>query len=77
MKLRDEISEKEALYMTKNYMKNGLEVTFIDKIEGTGKHHEYRKEIIPSYVVFYTLNKNVKAYVSIIDGKFQNVRHQG
>jgi len=75
-KVRNGITEKEALYIAKNYIKDGLEVTSIDKIEETGKHHEYREKLLPAYVISYKSDENIKAYVSIKDGKFQTVRHR-
>ncbi|MBL4605865.1 MAG: PepSY domain-containing protein [Flavobacteriaceae bacterium] len=73
---KDGITKDEALYVAKNYMKGGLEVTSIDKIIEAGKHHEYRKKLLPAYVISYKTDDNLKAYVSVIDGKFQTVRHQ-
>jgi uncharacterized iron-regulated membrane protein len=75
-KVRDGITEKEALYVAKNYMREGLEVTGIALIDEAGKHHEYRKKLLPAYVISYKSDENIKAYVSVIDGKFQTVRHQ-
>ena len=75
-KLRSGITKTEALYVAKNYMKQGLEVVAIDLIKETGKHHEYRKKLLPAFVISYKSDENIKAYVSIIDGKFQTVRHQ-
>jgi len=75
-KVRNGITEKEALYVAKNYMKDGLEVTGIALINKAGKHHEYRKKLLPAYVISYKSDENIKAYVSVIDGKFQTVRHQ-
>jgi uncharacterized iron-regulated membrane protein len=75
-KVRNGITEKEALYVAKNYMKDGLEVTGIALIDEAGKHHEYRKKLLPAYVISYKSDENIKAYVSVIDGKFQTVRHQ-
>ena len=75
-KVRNGITEKEALYVARNYMKHGLEVTGIALIKETGKHHEYRKKLLPAYVISYRSDENIKAYVSVIDGKFQTVRHR-
>jgi uncharacterized iron-regulated membrane protein len=75
-KVRDGITEKEALYVAKNYMREGLEVIAIDLINETGKQHEYRKKLLPAYVISYKSDENIKAYVSLIDGKFQTVRHR-
>ena len=73
---KNEITKNEALYVAKNYMKDGLEVVSIDKISETGKHHEYREKLLPAYVISYKTDDNLKAYVSVIDGKFQTVRHR-
>jgi hypothetical protein len=57
-------------------MKKGLEVRSVEKITEAGKHHEYRKKLLPAYVISYKSNDNLKAYVSITDAKFQSVRHR-
>jgi hypothetical protein len=75
-KVRGGITEGEALYVAKNYMKRGLEVASVALINETGKHHEYRKKLLPAYVISYISDENIKAYVSVVDGKFQTVRHQ-
>ena len=75
-KLKNRITELEALYVAKSYMKQGLEVVAIDLIKEAGKHHEYRQKLLPAFVISYKSDENIKAYVSIIDGKFQTVRHQ-
>ena len=75
-KLRNGITENEALYVAKNYMKQGLEVVAVDLIKEAGNRHEYRKKLLPAYVISYKSDENIKAYVSSIDGKFQTVRHQ-
>jgi hypothetical protein len=75
-KLKESISKNEALYIAKNYMKADIEVTTIEKINETGKHHEYREKLLPAYVISYDNDEALKAYVSIKDGKFQTVRHR-
>lgn len=75
-KLKESISKNEALYIAKNYMKADIEVTTIEKINETGKHHEYREKLLPAYVISYENDEALKAYVSIKDGKFQTVRHR-
>lgn len=73
---RNGITEKEALYIANSFMKDELLVTSIDKIEAAGKHHEYREKLLPAFVVSYKSEENIKAYISIKDGKFQTVRHR-
>ncbi|WP_190808911.1 PepSY domain-containing protein [Flagellimonas sp. S3867] len=73
---KSSINEEEALYVAGNYMMDGLEISNVSLIEKTGKHHEYREKLLPSYVITYKSNENIKAYVSAMDGKFQTVRHR-
>ena len=74
--IKKNISEKEALYIASNYMKDDLKVSSIELLEETNNHHEYRGKPLPAYVISYSNNDAVKAYVSIKDGKFQTVRHR-
>lgn len=75
-KLKNGITEKEALYIAKIHMKDELKVTTIARIAAAGKQHEYRKKLLPAYVISYETDEALKAYVSIKDGKFQTVRHR-
>ena len=70
------ISEEDAIYIADNYMKEGLEISSVEKIYETGKHHEKKKKLLPAYVLNYTSDENLKAYVSIENAKFQTVRHR-
>ncbi|MBT8323971.1 MAG: PepSY domain-containing protein [Winogradskyella sp.] len=73
---KNSITVDEALYIVKNHMKSGLEVESVEQITETGKHHEYREKLLPAYVISYTTDEALKAYVSVKDGKFQTVRHR-
>jgi len=73
---KNNITEDEALYVAKNHMKENLEVVTIEQIHKVDKHHEYREKLLPAYVVSYKNDEALKAYVSVIDGKFQTVRHR-
>jgi len=75
-KLKNNITEEEALYVVKNYMKDDLKIASVQKITNVGKHHEYREKLLPAFVISYTNDEALKAYVSINDGKFQTVRHR-
>lgn len=70
------ISEEEALSVAKNYMKEGLNVNNIQKIEKVDDYHEYREKLLPAYVISYDTDEALKAYVSVTDAKFQTVRHR-
>ena len=74
--IKNSITQDEALYIAKNYMKRGIEVESIEQITEVGKHHEYREKLLPAYVISYKTDEALKAYVSVKDGKFQTVRHR-
>ena len=57
-------------------VKKGLEISSIETIYEVGKHHEYREKLLPAYVINYTSDENLKAYISIDNAKFQTVRHR-
>jgi uncharacterized iron-regulated membrane protein len=75
-KLKSEITEEEAIYVTKQYMKKELQIVNVELITEVGKQHEYREKLLPAYVIAYANDKALKAYVSVNDGKFQTVRHR-
>jgi uncharacterized iron-regulated membrane protein len=74
--LKSEINEEEALYIARRHMKSDSEVVSVAKIEEVGKHHEYRKRLLPAFVITYKGDEALKAYVSSRDGNFQTVRHR-
>lgn len=73
---KNELTKKEALAVAEKHMKKGLEVKGIEKMDSTGKHHEYRGGPLPAYVISYQTPENIRAYVSILDGSFQTLRHR-
>ena len=75
-KLKNKISQEDAIYIANNHMKEGLEISSVETIYETGKHHEYREKLLPAYVINYKSNENIKAYISIENAKFQTVRHR-
>ena len=75
-KLKNKISQEDAIYIANNHMKEGLEIYSVETIYETGKHHEYREKLLPAYVINYKSNENIKAYISIENAKFQTVRHR-
>ena len=72
----EEISDKQALDIASRYMKDDLEVSGIERITETGKHHEYREKLLPAWVISYKTDENLKAYVGALTGNFNNVRHR-
>ncbi len=75
-KLKNKISQEDAIYIANNHMKEGLEISSVETIYEIGKHHEYREKLLPAYVINYKSNENIKAYISIENAKFQTVRHR-
>ena len=74
--IKKTISQEDAIYIANNYMKEGLEISNVETIYETGKHHEYREKLLPAYVINYKSDENLKAYISIKNAKFQTVRHR-
>jgi len=75
-KIKSETTKDEALKIASGYMLETLKVRSIDRITSTGKHHEYRGRKLPAYMISYEHPEEVKAYISLKDGKFQRVRHR-
>ncbi len=73
---KDSITPTEAIDIAKRSMIEGLKVESVDYISQTNAHHEYRKKMLPAYVISFESNNNLKAYVSSADGNFQTVRHR-
>jgi len=71
-----EISEQQALDIASRYMKADLEVSGIERITETDKHHEYRENLLPAYVISYNSDNNLRAYVGALTGNFNTVRHR-
>lgn len=74
--MKNELTEAEALAIAEKNMIPGLEVSGIEKIISTGKHHEYRGSPLPAYVISYATPNDIRAYVSIADGTFRTLRHR-
>jgi len=75
-KIKNGITEQEALSVAKSRMRPDLNVKTIELITETNAHHEYRERLLPAYVISYNHYDEIKAYVSKEDGKFQTVRHR-
>ena len=74
--LKYSITKNEAIDIAKQNLVRGLEIKSINYISKVDKHHEYRNKLLPAYVISFNDKKNIKAYVSSLDGKFQTVRHR-
>ena len=74
--LKYSITKNEAIDIAKQNLVRGLEIKSINYISKVNKHHEYRNKLLPAYVISFNDKKNIKAYVSSLDGKFQTVRHR-
>lgn len=73
---KDGISKKEAISIAEKRMQPDLIILDASLITKAGSHHEYRKKLLPAYVVSFKHHQHLKAYVSVADGKFQTVRHR-
>ena len=74
--LKDSISLEEAIKISNKNILDKYKISSVDKIYEVGNHHEYRGKPLPAFVISYEGAEKLKSYVSIIDGKFQTVRHR-
>tara|TARA_R100000935_G_scaffold35121_1_gene55885 strand:+ start:2601 stop:3329 length:729 start_codon:yes stop_codon:yes gene_type:complete len=73
---RSEISQEEAQMIAKQYMREDLKVTGVERIDEAGDHHEYRGSPLPAYVISYDSSENIRAYVAANNGAFRSVRYR-
>ena len=73
--VKTEITQEEALWVSKKYMRDDLKVLKVEKIKKVGNHHEYRGNPLPAYAIFYDHPQDVVAYVDVKSGMFQKVRY--
>ena len=74
--LKDSISLEEAIKISNKNILDKYKISSVDKIYEVGNHHEYRGKPLPAFVILYEGAEKLKSYVSIIDGKFQTLRHR-
>lgn len=74
--LKDSISLEEAIKISNKNILDKYKVSSVDKIYEVDNHHEYRGKPLPAFVISYEGAEKLNSYVSIIDGKFQTVRHR-
>ena len=74
--LKDSISLEEAIKISNKNILDKYKISSVDKIYEVGNHHEYRGKPLPAFVISYEGAEKLKSYVSIIDGKFQTLRHR-
>jgi hypothetical protein len=70
------ISEEEAVAIARENLRDDLIPSGVSLIEATDAHHEYRGKKLPAYQISFDSKEKVTAYVSLIDGSFQTVRHR-
>ena len=73
--VKTEITQEEALWVSKKHMRDDLKVFKVEKIKKVGNHHEYRGNPLPAYAIFYDHPQDVVAYVDAKSGMFQKVRY--
>lgn len=74
--LKDSVSIEEAIKISNKNILDKYKISSVDKIYEVDNHHEYRGKPLPAFVISYEGSEKLKSYVSIIDGKFQTVRHR-
>jgi uncharacterized iron-regulated membrane protein len=70
------VTAEEAIAIAQKNLRDDLKVSEIALLEETDAHHEYRGKSLPAYAISYDSSEQITAYVSVIDGAFQTVRHR-
>lgn len=73
---KDGISKDEAVEVVNKYILDDLKITDVKEITSVDKHHEYREKPLPAYVISFNSAENIKAYVSVENGRFEAIRHR-
>lgn len=73
---KPEISENEAISIAENHMIGDLSIAKIQKINTVDTHHEYRGKPLPAYQISFKGADELKAYVSVKQGRFETLRHR-
>ena len=74
--IKQGVSEEEAITIARENLRDDLIPNSVSLIEATDAHHEYRGKKLPAYQISFDSKEKVTAYVSVIDGSFQTVRHR-
>jgi hypothetical protein len=75
-KMRSGITAEEAIAIAAANIRSDYHIVKAEAIHQVGPHHEYRDKPLPAFELTYDDPNQLKAYVSIADGKFQTVRHR-
>ena len=70
------VSKEEAVAIARENLRDDLIPIGVSIIETTDAHHEYRGKKLPAYQISFDSKEKVTAYISVIDGSFQTVRHR-
>ncbi len=70
------VSKEEAVAIARENLRDDLIPIGVSIIETTDEHHEYRGKKLPAYQISFDSKEKVTAYISVIDGSFQTVRHR-
>lgn len=69
------ITEVEAKAVASQHILPEYQLNKIDYLTEVDDHHEYRNLPLPAWVIHYDGDRNIRAYVSALDGSFQRVRY--
>ncbi|MCL6267505.1 hypothetical protein [Flagellimonas myxillae] len=68
------LSEKEAILVAKDGLKEQSNVTHVEYLTTAGKHHEYRGRPLPAFAIDFAEPANTTIYVSAEYGDIQTFR---
>ena len=72
-KKKIEIDKEEAVKIASKYIREDLKVSYVEKINETGPHHEYRERLLPAYVISYDTKDNLKHMYQLLTADFKQL----
>ena len=72
---RGAITEEEAVAIANARLSQPLEISSIEYIEETGRHHEYREKPLPAWVITYESSESPSFYIGAEAGVLTTIRH--
>lgn len=74
-KLREALSEEEAIALGKSRFNGGSKVASVEYITEVGKHHEYREQPLPAYAITFEHPSRTTVYVAAELGMVMKYRN--
>ena len=72
---RGQLSQEEARAIAQNRVVGSPEVSWIERVEETGPHHEFREQALPAWAIHWDNPDSVVFYIDALNGQLVRVRN--